>query len=283
MSDRFSRNLDQPTEVLRFEKLTQENVELGELTVGRTTLLPGWRWSLHVQPRVGGTWCKARHVGVVLSGRFGVVFSDGSKMEFGPNDAFDIPPEHDGYTIGEDPCVQIEWGGLNAFRTSGAGEVRTLATVLMTDIVGSTELALKLGDSAWRSLLSEHFEAARIEFDRFNGRLVKTTGDGLLATFDGPAQALKCAAALSRMATRQALSIRSAVHVGEVERVGGDIRGIAVHEAQRIMAKAGGDEVLVSEVTRGLSAGSGLSFDDRGVHQLKGLSNEYRLFALVVS
>jgi class 3 adenylate cyclase len=280
MSDRFCRNLNHPNEVLRFEKLTQEKVELGELTVGRTTAAPGWRWSLHVQPVVGGAWCKARHVGVVLSGRFGVTFSDGSSMAFGPGDAFDIPPEHDGYTIGEEDCVQIEWGGLTAFSTPGPGGARALATLLMTDIVSSTDVALKLGDPAWRSLLSAHFEAARTELDRFSGRVVKTTGDGLLATFEGPAQALQCAGAICRAAGRQSLSIRAAVHVGEVERVGSDVRGIALHETQRIMAEAGANEILVSELTRALAAASGFAFADRGWRQLKGLPDPYRLFAL---
>jgi class 3 adenylate cyclase len=147
--------------------------------------------------------------------------------------------------------------------------------------VASTELAQRLGDTAWRTRLSEHFESARTQLDRFHGREVKTTGDGLLATFEGPAQALEAAAGIRRAATEQDLHIRAAVHVGEVEIVGSDLRGVAVHEAARIMAEAADDEILVSETTRTLSMASGLHFEERGRRTLKGLPGEYRLFAYV--
>ena len=130
----------------------------------------------------------------------------------------------------------------------------------------------QLGDVAWRELLSRHFEAVRAQMERFGGREVKTTGDGLLATFAGPAQALHCAAAICRAANREGLHLRAGVHVGEVELIGSDVRGVAVHEAARIMAKAGVDEILVSEITRTLALTSGLVFHDRGHHTLKGLS-----------
>ena len=279
MTDRRSKNLTRPDKTVRYERLVQEMVELGDLTVGRTVLEPGWRWSLHVRPHVGGEWCKGRHVGIVLSGRMGITFSDGSTMEIGPNEAFDIPPDHDGYTIGDVPCVQIEWGGLTAF-SGRRNTARVLTTLLFTDIVASTEMASRLGDAAWRALLSSHFEVARRELDRNLGHEVKSTGDGLLATFDGPAQALDCASAICRAAANDGLSIRAGVHVGEVERVGADVRGIAVHEAQRIMAEARDNEILVSELTRSLSASSGYAFEDRGLHQLKGLGGDWHLYAL---
>jgi class 3 adenylate cyclase len=131
--------------------------------------------------------------------------------------------------------------------------------------------------------LSSHFEVARRELDRNLGHEVKSTGDGILATFEGPAQALDCASAICRAAARDGLSIRAGVHVGEVERVGADIRGIAVHEAQRIMAEARENEILVSELTRSLSSSSGYQFEDRGMHQLKGLGGDWRLYSLSVS
>jgi len=109
---------------------------------------------------------------------------------------------------------------------------------------------------------------------------LKSAGDGLLATFEGPAHALGCASAIRHAASRDGLSIRAGVHVGEVELVGADVRGIAVHEAQRIMAQAAANEILVSELTRALSAASGFAFEDRGMHQLKGLTGEWRLYAL---
>jgi class 3 adenylate cyclase len=276
-----SKNLEDPDETIRLPKVTEFLVELGDLTVGRTVAEPGWRWSSHVRPQVGGEWCEARHVGVVLSGRIGIVFRDGSTLELGPNDVYEIPPGHDGYTIGDEPCVAIEWSGLRAFLGYRPGSGRVLATLLFTDLVGSTEIASRLGDVAWRALLSAHFEAARAELDRFRGREVKTAGDGLLATFDGPALALHCAAAIGRAAAREGLHVRAGVHVGEVERVGTDVRGVAVHETARIMARAQGGEILVSELTRGLAAASGFSFEARGTHVLKGLPGEWRLYALV--
>jgi class 3 adenylate cyclase len=155
---------------------------------------------------------------------------------------------------------------------------RVLVTLLFTDVVGSTALAAKLGDSRWRELLSRHFESARAELERYRGREVHTTGDGLLATFAAPAPALHCAAAIQSAARAEGLQIRGCVHVGEVETVGQGIRGVAVHEAARIMGEAAGDEVLVSEATR-LFAGLDLAFEDRGVHSLKGLDGEWRLSA----
>ena len=282
MTDRHFKNFAKPDKTIRFEKLVQDMVELGNLTVGRNVLEPGWRWSTHVRPHVGGEWCKGRHVGIVLSGRMGITFSDGSTMEVGPNDAFDIPPEHDGYTIGDEPCVQIEWGGLTAF-SGRRNTARVLTTLLFTDIVSSTEMAKRLGDAAWRATLSSHFEMVRRELDRHLGHEVKTTGDGLLAIFEGPAHALGCASAICRAALSDGLSIRAGVHVGEVERVGTDVRGIAVHEAQRIMAQAARNEILVSELTKVLSSASGYAFEDRGTHQLKGLSGDWHLYALAAS
>ena len=144
-------------------------------------------------------------------------------------------------------------------------------------------MVTRLGDQAWRTLLSTHFEAARTELDRHGGHEVKTAGDGLLATFDSPAAAIGCASAIGNDARRSGLHIRAGVHVGEVEIVGQDIRGVVVHEAARIMAQAGADEILVSETTRNLAAGAGLMFEDRGLHELKGLPSKRRLFAYVAN
>ncbi|MGH9026149.1 MAG: adenylate/guanylate cyclase domain-containing protein [Acidimicrobiia bacterium] len=280
MAEHRSKSLNKPDETIRFSRVTTELVELGDVTVGRISLEPGWRWSVDVRPHVGTPWCMARHVGVVVSGHFGVDFEDGSTIEYGPDDVFEIPPGHDGYCIGDEPCVQIEWSGLRTFagyRPRNAG--RSLVTLLFTDVVDSTVTARSLGDDRWRQLLSGHFEAARDAFDRHGGREIKTTGDGLLATFDGPADALSCATELTRVAAREGLHIRAGVHVGEVELVGSDVRGVAVHEAARVMGQAGADEILVSETTRALAGASGFAFEDRGTHTLKGLDGESRLYA----
>ena len=283
MADLRSKSLKTPDETIRFPRLALELVELGDVTVGRTVLEPGWRWSTHVRPTVGGQSCQARHVGAVLSGRFGVQLDDGRVLELGPDDVFDIPPGHDGWTIGEEPCVQLEWFGLRTFAGPAAGaHGRMLATLLFTDLVGSTALAGRLGDTAWRALLSSHFETVRAALDRYGGREVKTTGDGLFATFAGPAPALHCAAEIRRRAALEGIHVRAGVHVGEVELVGDDVRGVAVHEAARIAALAGEDEILVSEITHALGASSGLRFEKRGTHSLKGLDGERRLYAYIV-
>jgi class 3 adenylate cyclase len=156
---------------------------------------------------------------------------------------------------------------------------RVLATLLFTDVVDSTARAAELGDSRWRVLLSELFQASRQELERFGGREVDTTGDGMLATFEGPARALHCAAALLRCAEKHGVEIRVGVHVGEVELVGSDVRGLAVHEAARVMAAAAPGEILVSDMTQALAGASGLEFQERGTHELKGLAGEWRLAA----
>ena len=278
MSEARSRNLGRPDQVVEFPYITVEQVELGDLTVGRTTQQPGWRWSEHVRPTVGGELCQARHVGVVLSGRFAIAMSGGTTLEFGPDDVFEIPPGHDGYVIGDEPCVSIEWTGVRAFTgfRTGTG-TRVLASLLFTDIVDSTAIAARMGARPWRDRLSAHFEASRIEIERRRGHEVTTTGDGVLARFDSPADALRCAEAIRARARSDGLEIRAAVHVGEVELVGSDVRGVAVHEAARVLTVARPGEILVTDTTRAVSVASGLQFEDRGMHVLKGLAGERQL------
>jgi class 3 adenylate cyclase len=279
MADVLRKNVEAPDQVVEFPNLRTDIVHLGDLTVGRLVNAPGWRWSKDVRPMVGGEWCQNRHVGFVLSGRLGIDFQDGSTVVFVPGDVFDIPPGHDGYTVGDEPVVQVEWSGLRQWAGLGGAHSRVLLTLLFTDVVGSTEAASRIGDAAWRDVLSAYFEAIRGEVERFGGREVKTTGDGMLATFDGSARAVQCAAAMRRLGREQHLQLRVGVHVGEVEAVGDDVRGVAVHEAARIMGAAGPDEILVSDLTRTLAGAAGLTFDDRGVHALKGLEGEWRLAA----
>jgi class 3 adenylate cyclase len=276
------KSLRKPEETITFPGVTQGMVELGDLTVGRFVAQPGWRWSEHVRPEVGGDWCRARHVGVVISGRIRIVGKDGTEVEVGPDDAYDIPPGHDAYVVGDEPVVQIEWQGLRTFAGSRGGvRGRRLATLLFTDLVDSTSTAAGLGDTAWRDILSRHYQSARNELDRFGGHELKTTGDGILAVFDGPAAALRCAAAISSAATSHNLQIRAGVHVGEVQLVGTAVEGLAVHEAARIMAAAGPQEILASEITRSLLTSSGIDLEERGLYSLKGLPGKHRLFAFV--
>jgi class 3 adenylate cyclase len=158
---------------------------------------------------------------------------------------------------------------------------RVLAAVLFTDIVGSTAQASRLGDRRWRELLEVHDELASRLVEEFNGRLVTTTGDGILALFDGPARAIRCAIAFRDELRAIGLHIRAGLHIGEVEQRGGDIGGIAVHIAARVMATARQDEILASRTVRDLIVGSDLALDDRGTHALKGIQDRWQLFAVV--
>ena len=156
-----------------------------------------------------------------------------------------------------------------------------LATVLFTDIVGSTERAAKIGDSAWTSLLAAHHSRVREQLDLFRGREVDTAGDGFLATFDGPARAVRCAQAASLAVRELGIEIRAGAHTGEIELSGDDVGGIAVHIGARVAALAGPSEVLVSSTVKDLVAGSGLAFEDAGEHELKGVPDRWRLYRVV--
>jgi class 3 adenylate cyclase/pimeloyl-ACP methyl ester carboxylesterase len=157
---------------------------------------------------------------------------------------------------------------------------RVLTTLLFTDIVGSTERATNMGDAAWRVMLDQHDAMVRSELRRFRGREVKTTGDGILATFDGPARAIHCAEGIHHGARRLGIEVRAGLHTGEVDARGSDISGIAVHIAQRVSALAGPNEILVSRTVVDLVAGSGLAFDDHGESQLKGVTGSWQLYAV---
>jgi class 3 adenylate cyclase len=156
---------------------------------------------------------------------------------------------------------------------------RVLATVLFTDIVGSTEKAAELGDAEWRSLLERHDAIARREVEQFRGRVVKNIGDGMFATFDGPARAVRCAEALcDAIPAELNLQLRAGMHTGECEAIGEDLGGMAVHIGSRVAAKAQPGQVLVSGTVKDLVVGSGLAFEDAGEHDLKGVPGSWRLY-----
>jgi class 3 adenylate cyclase len=155
-----------------------------------------------------------------------------------------------------------------------------LATVLFTDIVGSSERATSLGDRAWRELLERHHELVRRQLVRFRGREVDTAGDGFFASFDGPARAIRCASAIVESMPELGLEVRAGLHTGECELVDGKVAGIAVHTGARVSSYAQPGEVLVSSTVKDLVAGSGIAFEDRGAHELKGIPGEWRLYAV---
>ncbi len=155
---------------------------------------------------------------------------------------------------------------------------RVLATILFLDVVGSTERLMEIGDKRWRSLLGQLNDAVRSELASFKGKEVKTTGDGFLATFDGPTKAIQCAKAIRDEVSRLGIEVRMGLHTGECELIGDDVGGVAVHMAARISAEAGPGQILVSNTTKDLVAGSELEFKDEGLHSLKGFPGEWRLF-----
>ena len=160
---------------------------------------------------------------------------------------------------------------------------RVLATVLFTDIVGSTERAAALGDAAWNVLLEDHNDAVRRQLATFRGDEVDTAGDGFLATFDGPARAVECGRAIASSVRELGIEVRAGIHTGEIERGEGHVRGIAVHIGARVMSLASPSEVLVSQTVKDLVAGSGLVFEDAGEHELKGVPDRWRLYRVVSS
>jgi class 3 adenylate cyclase len=176
-------------------------------------------------------------------------------------------------------------GAIEEFVTGSRAEShdvdRFLAAVLFVDVVGSTEQVREIGDSSWRVLLDRFEETTRVVLDRYDGTLVDTAGDGLLATFDGPARAIRCAQHIRDEVRRAGLEIRSGLHAGEVTRRTDSIAGITVHIGARVAALAGPSEVLVTRTMRDLVAGSGIAFEDRGEHELKGVPDRWALYAAV--
>jgi class 3 adenylate cyclase len=207
-------------------------------------------------------------------------------VEIGRQVAELIPGAHFIEQPGIDTYGWTQAGALDdveEFLTGRRPEVevdRVLATVMFTDIVGSTEYASRVGDGRWREMLSEHHTIVRGELARWRGTEVKTIGDGFLATFDGPARAVRCAASLVEEVQRLGLQLRAGLHTGECELVGNDVAGIAVHIGARVMAEAGPGEVLASSTVKDLVVGSGLEFSDRGMHALRGVPDQWRLYAL---
>jgi class 3 adenylate cyclase len=192
----------------------------------------------------------------------------------------ELPGDDHLFTVGDTDVILDE---IEEFLTGvrhGPEPDRVLATVLFTDIVGSTEKAAALGDRRWRDLLEQHGAVVRRELGRFRGREIDTTGDGFLATFDGPARGIRCARAVSEGVHALGLEVRAGLHTGEVELLDDKVAGLAVHIGARVAAAAGPGEVLVSSTVKDLVAGSGLRFQDRGLQALKGVPGEWHLFAL---
>jgi class 3 adenylate cyclase len=275
------RNLAAPDKTRVLGRGRLELVELGDVAVGRVTYPPGWRWSDDLGPIVGTASCEVHHIGFVLSGRLIVEMTDGSTIELRPEDVFEIPPGHDAWVVGDEPWVAIDSLGRRYFGlASDSDGDRAFGTILFTDIVGSTEVAARIGDRAWRALLAELTTAGRRELERYRGREVDTTGDGIFALFDSPSRAVRAGLGLVRAAGALGLRLRVGVHTGEYEKAGADVRGLAVHTAARVMASAGPDEVRVTVATAGLLGGSDIRLRSLGAFELKGVPGEVELLAV---
>jgi class 3 adenylate cyclase len=278
-----SRPLGTPDEVRTFPHGRLEIFQLDDVVIGRTLFEPGWHWAEDVKPIAGTASCQYHHLGVCVSGRLGIRMDDGSTLEIGPGMVFDIPAGHDGWVIGDETWETYDFAGMRAFARAIEPDERVLASILFTDVVDSTATAERLGDGRWRSLVSQLNERSQFEIDRLRGRLIKTTGDGVIGLFDSSDRAVRCATRLIAEAESLGLGLRAGVHTGEVEIIPGDVRGLAVHYASRVLAQSAAGEVWVSGTTNDLLAGSSLRFEDRGEYELKGISGRRRLFALVTA
>ena len=275
------KRFDAPDEVRRLEKGRVELVELGDAAIGRAVFEPGWRWSEHVKSIVGTELCEVHHLGFVISGQLHCEMRDGASIELRAGDAYEVPPGHDAWVVGDEPWVSVDYAGRRLFAKPTEATARIFRTIVFTDLSRSTETVGRLGDAAWRTLLAEHNQDVRAEIERFEGREAQTTGDGFVVLFDSPAQAVLGAAAMLDAAVAHELTARAGVHTGEIERHGDEVRGIAVHAAARILGLAQPGEVLVSSTVRDLLAGSGLKFVDRGEHELRGIEGRRSLAALI--
>jgi class 3 adenylate cyclase len=275
------RRFDDSNDVRVTPRGRVEVVELDDRVVARHTWQPAWRWLVDVKPIVGTQWCQSHHVAICLRGRSRIQMIDGVELEIGPGDVLEIPPGHDAWVLGDEPFVIVDFQALRGFAKASADTTRrTLASVLMTDIVDSTAHAVELGPARWQELISRHNERAERIIVAHDGRLIKTTGDGVLGLFNSTERAVIAAVAIGPGMRELGVEVRAAVQTGEVEMTAGDVRGVVVHATARMMALAGPGEVLVSAIVRDLVDGSGLDFEDFGLHTLKGLPGERQLYRL---
>src|SRR5688572_30410896 len=186
--------MDEPDEIVSGPRVAKRIVTVGKTAIARIECQPGWRWSTDIKPTARTVSCQHHHQGMILSGRLHVVSDEGGERIIGPGDAFDILPGHDAWVPGDESCVMIEFQSARDWgKPSQSGE-RVLATLMVTDIVGSTAAVARMGDAPWKALLSRHHDSVRRELSTFRGIEVDASGDGFLAIFDGAARAVRCTA-----------------------------------------------------------------------------------------
>jgi len=276
------KSLELPDETRLLPNGRTDIWNLGDFVVGRITFEPGWQWSKDVKPIAQTEWCEYHHLGLVMQGTLHYITPDGLEMEAGPGMLYEILPGHDAWVVGDERVIQYDFAGMRTFALPAAGRSeRTLATLVCTDIVDSTAMAERVGPAAWTTMLADLNAESRRCIDRFRGRLAATTGDGIIGMFDGAERAIECAAMIRDAAARLGFGLRIGVHTGEVELIPDNIRGVAVHVLSRVTALAAAGEVLVSGTTYELVADSDLRFEDRGRHELKGVSGARQIWALL--
>jgi pimeloyl-ACP methyl ester carboxylesterase len=256
---RLERLAAGPGNALAFSRMqTESDVRPALSAIRVPTLVLQRREDVYRDPRIG------QHLAKVIPGARLVELEGVDHLPY-VGDADSVLEEIEEFVTGTRPLPEAN---------------RVLATMLFVDIVGSTQLAAEVGDHRWRELLEDHRAAVRRELDRYRGREVDTAGDGFFATFDGPARAIRCAIGIREASGAIGLSVRAGLHTGEIEVVGGQASGIAVHIGARIGAVAEPGEILVSGTVRDLVAGSGIEFESRGIRELKGVPGEWPLFAV---
>ncbi|HSK92825.1 MAG TPA: adenylate/guanylate cyclase domain-containing protein [Candidatus Angelobacter sp.] len=274
------KSLDDPDHRRDFPNGAGAVVGVGSIDVGRATLRPGWRWSNDIKPAVGTDTCEVHHFHVVLAGRLAFQMEGAAPEEFGPGDVIDVPAGHDAWVVGDEDAVLLDISGNSVDFGLPVPRARAVVTMLMSDIVASTSTAVEVGDAAWKRMVVEHDRVVRRQLDRFQGREVKTTGDGFLATFRSAGAALQAALAIRAAAGSVGLELRIGVHTGEVEVLRDDVRGVAVHATARVMSAAQPSEILTTAVTRALAEGADVGFADRGAHELRGFQRPMDLYAV---
>src|SRR5690348_8364175 len=236
-----------PDETRRTTNGLIEVINLDEIAVCRFAFQPGWVWTRDVGPIAGTKSCQHRHVGYTISGRLAVRMDDGTTLTIGPGEAYEIPPGHVAWVDGDVAWESVEFTSGHSYAKSPEDLGTSVsATILFSDICDSTATLERVGDTEWSRIVREHNERIRAVIDRFRGREMATLGDGFLALFDGAARAVRAAESMSGTVKDLGLNLRIGIHTGEVEIVGGQARGVAVHTAARIAALARAGEVLVS-------------------------------------
>jgi len=282
MGAQHTRDFSDPDDTVSGNGLVSRRIGLGAHSVSYAHHEPGWRWSANAPLLGAPASCQTHHVGYAIAGRIRVRLDDGTEFDVTAGSVFDIPPGHDAWVVGDSAYEAIDWVGARSWLANTRNTSTVLATILFSDVVDSSSEVRRRGDVKWSDINSTLAERTRDVATEFGGNVIKSTGDGSLVMFGGAGRAIQCGLELAAAAPHLGLAIRVGIHTGEVEFVAGDVHGLTVHEAARVLATAAPGEVLVSEVTKAIAGDLEITFRDRGDHELKGIGSR-RLFAATKS